>query len=85
MLNDRTQGQDKVPEWLLTGVQMFGTWPWEWGALWAASGDEWVFTPLWLPQIPMCIGTILLAIALWDYLARLVVNGQSSIVKEAVE
>jgi len=85
LINDRTQGQDKVPEWLLTFVEMFGTWPWEWGELWAASGDEWVFTPLWLPQIPMSIGTVLLAVALWDYLSRLLVTRQTAIVKEAVE
>lgn len=84
LINDRTQGQDKVPEWLLTTVEMLGTWPWDWGALWAASGDDWVFTPLWLPQIPMSIGTVLLAVALWDYLSRLLVNRETAIVKEAV-
>ena len=85
MLNDRTQGQDQVPEWLLTFVTMFGTWPGDWGALWAASGSEWVFTPLWLPQLPMSIGTILLSIALWDYLSRLLVTRKTAIVKEGVE
>ncbi len=85
MLNDRTQGQDQVPEWLLTFVTMFGTWPGEWGALWAETGDGWVYTPLWLPQLPMAIGTILLAVALWDYLSRLLVTGRSAIVREAVE
>ncbi|MEM9129461.1 MAG: TRAP transporter small permease, partial [Pseudomonadota bacterium] len=49
------------------------------------SGDEWVFTPLWLPQIPMSIGTVLLAVALWDYLSRLLVTRQTPIVKEGVE
>ena len=85
LINDRTQGQDKVPEWLLTIVEMFGTWPTQWGSLWAETGNEWVFTPLWLPQIPMSIGTILLALALWDYLSRLLVNRQTSIIKEAIE
>lgn len=85
MLNDRTQGQDMVPEWVLTTVMMFGTWPTDWGALWAATGEEWVFTPLWLPQLPMSIGAVLLAIALWDYLTRLVVTGRTAIVREAVE
>lgn len=85
LINDRTQGQDKVPEWLLTIVEMFGTWPTQWGTLWAETGSEWVFTPLWLPQIPMSIGTILLALALWDYLSRLLVNRQTSIIKEAIE
>ncbi len=85
MLNDRTQGQDFVPEWFLTFVTMFGTWPWEWGALWVKSGSEWVYTPVWLPQLPMSIGSVLLAIALWDYLTRLLVNRQTSIVGESVE
>ena len=85
MLNDRTQGQDRVPEWLLSVVQMFGTWPSEWGTLWAETGTDWVFTPLWLPQIPMSIGAILLAVALWDFLSRLVVERQSAIIREAIE
>ncbi len=85
LINDRTQGQDMVPEWLLTSVEMLGTWPWKWGELWATSGEEWVFTPLWLPQIPMSIGTVLLAVALWDYLSRLLVTRKTAIVKEALE
>ena len=85
LLNDRTQGQDKVPEWVLSLVQMFGTWPGEWGELWSKTGNDWVFTPLWLPQLPMSIGACLLALAIWDYLTRLLVNGQTSIVKEQVE
>jgi len=85
MLNDRTQGQDFVPEWLLTFVSMFGTWPTEWPQMWAATGPEWVYTPVWLPQLPMSIGSVLLAVALWDYLTRLLVNREPSIVGEAVE
>lgn len=85
LLNDRTQGQDKVPEWLLSLVEMLGTWPTGWAELWANTGDEWVFTPLWLPQLPMSIGACLLAVAIWDYLTRLLVSGQTAIVSEAVE
>ena len=85
MLNDRTQGMDQVPEWLLTLVSMFGTWPTKWGELWSQSGSEWVYTPVWLPQLPMSIGTTLLAIALWDNLYRLLINGETSIKREAVE
>ncbi|MEM8980394.1 MAG: TRAP transporter small permease subunit [Pseudomonadota bacterium] len=85
LLNDRTQGQDQVPEWLLSAVSLLGTWPWNWAEVWAARGDEWVFTPLWLPQIPMCIGSVLLAVALWDYLSRLLVTGHTAIVKEGLE
>lgn len=85
LINDRTQGQDQVPEWLLTAVSLLGTWPGDWAEVWAGRGDEWVFTPLWLPQIPMSIGATLLAIALWDYLSRLLVTGESAIQREAVE
>lgn len=85
MLNDRTQGLDQVPEWVLTLVAMCGTWPWNWAALWADTSSVLVFTPVWLPQIPMSIGTTLLAIALWDHLCRLCVSGETAIVSEAVE
>lgn len=85
ILNDRTQGQDQVPEWLLAFITMFGTWPTGWGELWAKAGNELVYTPVWLPQIPMSIGATLLAIALWDNLFRLLINGESNIKSEAVE
>lgn len=85
ILNDRTQGQDFVPEWLLSFFSMFGTAPWKWGQLWAETGDGWVYTPVWLPQLPMSIGTILLAVAIWDHLTRLLVNRESSIQRETVE
>jgi len=85
MLNDRTQGQDQVPDWLLAVASMFGTWPWEWGALWAEVTGEWVYTPIWLPQISMAVGCVLLAIAMWDMLFRLLLNGETSIKGEAVE
>jgi TRAP-type C4-dicarboxylate transport system permease small subunit len=85
ILNDRTQGQDFTPEWLITFLSMFNTIPSEWGQLWAGSGSEWVYTPIWLPQLPMSAGTILLAIAIWDQLTRLLVNGKSDIQGETVE
>ena len=85
MLNDRTQGLDQVPEWVLTLVAMFGTWPWNWSELWAKSSSEMVYTPVWLPQIAMSIGTILLAIAVWDNLYRLLINKVTSIKSETVE
>ena len=84
MLNDRTQGQDQIPDWFLSILKMFGTAPTEWGALWAGTSAEWVYTPVWVPQIPMSIGTILLAIALWDHLIRLLVNDESAITSETV-
>ena len=85
MLNDRTQGLDKVPEQLITLVKMLGNSPSRWGEMWANSGTDWVFTPVWLPQLAMSVGTVLLAIALWDNLVRLLVNGETSIVRETVE
>lgn len=85
LLNDRTQGQDQVPEWVLSVVKMLGTWPGQWGQLWAETGSEWVYTPLWLPQLSMSIGSVLLAVALWDYLTRLLVTRESAITSEAIE
>jgi hypothetical protein len=40
---------------------------------------------MWLPQLPMSIGTVLLALALWDYLCRLLITRRASINSEAVE
>lgn len=85
MLNDRTQGQDQLPDWFLSVLKMFGTPPTEWANLWANTSSEWVYTPVWVPQIPMSIGTVLLAIALWDHLIRLLVNEETSIKGETVE
>ncbi len=85
MLNDRTQGQDFTPEWVISFFRMFANAPSKWGDIWAGSGEGWVYTPIWLPQVPMSIGTILLAIALWDSLTRLLVNGETSIKGEAIE
>ncbi|MGH1577918.1 TRAP transporter small permease [Planktotalea sp.] len=78
MLNDRTQGQDRIPEWVVKLFQLDFS-----GAL--AGGDKLVYTPVWIPQLAMSIGTILLAIALWDTLTRLLVTGKNPIVSEAVE
>jgi len=78
MLNDRTQGQDQIPEWVvaLFSLDFAGV---------AAGSDKLVYTPVWIPQLAMSIGTILLAIALWDTLYRMLVTGQNPIVSEAVE
>ena len=85
MLNDRTQGLDRVPEWVLSIFTMMGQWPWDWADTWAKTSGKMVFTPLWLPQLAMSFGTILLAVALWDYLYRLLIFGQTQIVREEVE
>lgn len=85
MINDRTQGIDQVPQRLIAIVKMFATPPSQWKAMWDAAGTEWIYTPMWLPQIPMSIGTVLLAIALWDNLYRLLVTGENPISMETVE
>jgi TRAP-type C4-dicarboxylate transport system permease small subunit len=85
MLNDRTQGQDQVPEWVLALFSMAGTWPTNWAEIWTNTSSDWVYTPVWLPQLPMSIGASLLAIALWDNLFRLLINGESNIKGEVVE
>lgn len=85
MINDRTQGIDQVPERLLAVVKMFGTAPSQWGAMWESAGTGWIYTPMWLPQIPMSIGTVLLAIALWDNLYRMIITKENPISAETVE
>jgi len=42
-------------------------------------------TPIWIPQIAMCVGTVLLAIAVWDNFFRIVLQGTSNIQAETVE
>lgn len=42
-------------------------------------------TPIWIPQLSMCIGTILLAAALWDNLFRMIFAGTTNIIEETVE
>jgi TRAP-type C4-dicarboxylate transport system permease small subunit len=78
MLNDRTQGQDQIPEWLVALFRLDFA-----GA--AEGSTTLVYTPVWIPQLAMSIGTILLAIALWDTLYRMLVTGENPIVSEAVE
>ena len=84
MLNDRTQGQDQIPDSLLAFLQMFANAPSKWGQIWAGVEGNLVYTPIWLPQLSMSFGTILLAIALWDHLIRLLVLNQSAIESEVV-
>ena len=42
-------------------------------------------TPIWIPQLSMAIGAVLLAIAFWDHLVRLVATGRHGITAELVE
>lgn len=41
-------------------------------------------TPLWIPQLGMCIGALLLAICFWDNLVRLIVLKKHAIRSDAV-
>jgi len=85
MLNDRTQGQDQIPEWVVTLLSLPSRAIGEWGTAMAESSSELVFTPVWIPQLVMSIGTMLLAIALWDTLYRMLITGVNPIVSESVE
>lgn len=42
-------------------------------------------TPLWIPQLSMAVGAILLAIAMVDHLVQLIFTGQHGIDAEALE
>lgn len=42
-------------------------------------------TPIWIPQISMSIGAILLAIAFWDHLFQLIVHGNHRIRSDLVD
>ena len=64
---------------------MFANSPAKWAEMWAETGSDWVYTPVWLPQLPMSIGTVLLAVAIWDYLTRLLVFRETQIHGEILE
>ena len=40
-------------------------------------------TPLWIVQMPMAFGAVLLAVAFWDNLVTLLFNGRDNIVEDA--
>lgn len=42
-------------------------------------------TAMWIPQLSMSIGTIVLAICLWDNLMRMIVEGRSNFNEETIE
>ena len=77
MLNDRTQGQDFVPEWVvaLFSLDLAGV----------REAEGWVYTPIWIPQLAMSAGAILLAVCLWDMLTRLLATRRTAIRGEVVE
>ncbi|KIN73115.1 TRAP transporter small permease [Sulfitobacter guttiformis] len=85
MLNDRTQGQDQIPEWVVTVLSLPATPIGEWGNVMGNASTDLIYTPLWIPQLAMSAGAILLAIALWDTLYRTIITGKNPIISEAVE
>lgn len=85
MLNDRTQGQDQIPEWVVTLLTLPTIAVGEWGQVMAESSNKLIYTPVWVPQLAMSIGTIILAVALWDTLYRMLITGKNPIVSESVE
>lgn len=42
-------------------------------------------TPVWIPQLSMSIGTVLLAVAFWDHLFRILFLGEHGIRSDIVE
>ncbi|KIT17874.1 TRAP transporter small permease [Jannaschia aquimarina] len=74
MLNDRTQGQDRLPDWLISAFRLE-----------FEGGTGWSYTPIWIPQLVMSAGAILLAICLWDLLIRTLATRERQIVAEAME
>ncbi len=67
-----------------------------WVAWYAVRGTYWSWklkeisqgldaTPIWIPQLSMAAGTILLALAFWDHLLRLIVTGDHGIRADLVD
>lgn len=42
-------------------------------------------TPIWIPQLSMCAGAVLLAICLWDHFVRVALTGRSGMGENAIE
>ena len=55
---------------------------WSWKLNDVSQGQD--ATPLWIPQIAMCVGTVLIALALWDNLISLLVRGRTHIRSDVV-
>ena len=75
---------------------LIGTAATTWFAWYAIKGTYWSWklkdvsqgldaTPTWIPQLSMAAGTVLLAIAFWDHLVRLLLTGRHGIRSEVVE
>ncbi|MFV0514962.1 MAG: TRAP transporter small permease [Jhaorihella sp.] len=54
---------------------------WRWNEL--SQGLD--ATPMWIPQLSMAAGTVLLAVAFWDHLVRLLFLGSHGIRSDIVE
>lgn len=42
-------------------------------------------TPLWIPQVAMCVGAVLLALCFWDNLLRLFIDKEHAIKSETIQ
>ena len=60
--------------------QRFVHWSWKFGDV--SQGQD--ATPLWIPQSAMLLGAVILAVALTDHLAHLIVTGRHRIKRESV-
>ncbi len=56
-------------------------WSWKFNDI-SQGQDAW---PIWIPQMSMAIGSIVLAICFWDNLARLIFTGNHAIRSTAIE
>ncbi len=56
---------------------------WSWKLNDISQGQD--ATPIWIPQIAMSLGTVLIALALWDNLATLLIKGRDNIEAETLE
>jgi len=65
-------------------------------ARYAIRGDFWSWklndisqgldkTPIWIPQLSMSVGSVLLAICFWDHLIRLIFTGDHGIERDLVD
>jgi len=56
---------------------------WSWKLNDISQGQD--AMPLWIPQLSMAAGTVLLAICLWDHLIRLIWGGEHGIQTESAQ
>ena len=56
---------------------------WSWKLNDISQGQD--ALPMWIPQLPMSIGAVLLAICFWDNLLKLIFAGDHNITSEAIK